>query len=580
MKNQKPDFEGWATVADLLCSDGRMIDSRAFAHQDGMRVPLVWNHNHTTPTAVIGEALLEHRDGGEYVYCFLQDDEYGRKAKRLVDGGIINQLSILANRLVENGPRVMHGDIKEVSLVIAGANPGACIKNTVQHGEILDEAMICTGKDFVLRHSDVDQSAEENSADKSDGENADSQDSELQHGDQTVADILSTLSDRQMDAVAAVVADLIESDQQTNNQEEDDNMKNNVFDSQNSDTENKTLSHSDLNVMVTDIKRYGSLKESVLQHSEDYGITDIDTLFPDPKALSKEPEFIKRDTGWVSDVMGSVHKSPFSRVKCVFADITAEEARAKGYIKGAKKKDEVFGLLKRVTTPTTIYKKQRLDRDDLVDIDWDVVPWLKKEMRGMLDEEIARAVLITDGRLAGSDDKISEDCIRPIWKDSDLYTIKARMDVDSTASDDLVAKAFIRSVIKSRKDYKGSGNPTLYTTEDMITNCLLLEDNNGRIIYDSEEKLRTALRVKKIVTVPVMEGQSRKTDGGETLNLCGIVVNLADYTLGADKGGNVSMFDDFDIDYNQMKYLIETRCSGAMTKPYAAIAIERSVVSE
>ena len=354
-------------------------------------------------------------------------------------------------------------------------------------------------------------------------------------------------------------------------------MKHNVFE-QDETTSNGVLSHDAMNTIITDAKRYGSLKESFLAHAGDYGIDDIDWLFPDAKNVTNTPQFIQRDMGWVQKVMSATHHIPFSRIKSMFADITEDDARAKGYIKGKLKKEEVFGLLKRTTTPTTIYKKQKLDRDDVIDItDFDVVSWLKAEMRMMLDEEIARAVLVGDGRLASSDDKINEQNIRPVWTDSDLFTVKTPVNVTSTSTDEEKAKEFIKASIKSRKNYKGSGEPTLYTTEDVLTDLLLIEDTNGRVIYDSISKLTTALRVKEIVTVPVMENLSRQDSEGNNLKLMGIIVNLSDYNIGADKGGAISMFEDFDIDYNAQKYLIETRCSGALVKPYSAIALELKV---
>ena len=402
--------------------------------------------------------------------------------------------------------------------------------------------------------------------------------------DKTIGEVFDTLNEEQKTAVYSVIALALdesagdednqnEEDQNNKDDEEDTIVKHNVFD-QEEEARGQVLSHSDMEVIFKDGKRLGSLKESVLAHAQDYGIENIGTLFPEPKALTNTPEFIKRDTGWVDDVMNSVHRSPFSRIKSVFADLREDDARALGYMKGNLKKEEVFSLLKRTTAPTTIYKKQKLDRDDVVDItDFDVVAWIRGEMRVMLDEEIARAALIGDGRLSSSDDKIDENCVRPIWKENELYAVKRTISFATNATDDVKAKAFIREIIKSRKDYKGSGNPTLFTTEDMLTNCLLLEDTTGRLIYTGEDQLRTALRVKKIVTVPVMENLTRN-DNGTTKTLQGIVVNLADYTIGADKGGAVNAFDDFDIDYNQMKYLIETRCSGALTKPFSAIVVE------
>ena len=394
-------------------------------------------------------------------------------------------------------------------------------------------------------------------------------------GEETVADVFNTLSEKQKTVVYAMIGQAIEDASNGNKSEGgDEEMKHNVFDNDTEQQEN-VLSHDAMQTIIGDAKRFGSLKESFMAHADEYGITNIDYLFPEAKSLNTPPDFIKREMGWVSKVMAGVHHTPFSRIKSMFADITEDEARAKGYIKGKLKKEEVFSLLKRTTTPTTIYKKQKLDRDDVIDItDFDVVAWLKSEMRMMLDEEIARAILVGDGRLASSDDKINESNIRPIWKDDDLYNIKSTIEVDAAATSDQKAKAFIRACIKSRKNYKGSGTPTLYTTEDVLTDCLLLEDNMGRVLYDTEEKLRTALRVSSIVTVPVMEGLKREDGEGGSLDLMGIIVNLADYNVGADKGGAINMFDDFDIDYNQQKYLIETRCSGALIKPFSAITLE------
>lgn len=413
---------------------------------------------------------------------------------------------------------------------------------------------------------------------------ADDKEKEKKSEDKTIGEVFDTLNEEQKTAVYSAIALALdenagdednqnEEDQNNKDDEEDTIVKHNVFD-QEEEARGQVLSHSDMEVIFKDGKRLGSLKESVLAHAQDYGIENIGTLFPEPKALTNTPEFIKRDAGWVDDVMNGVHRSPFSRIKSVFADLREDEARALGYMKGNLKKEEVFSLLKRTTAPTTIYKKQKLDRDDVVDIvDFDVVAWIRAEMRVMLNEEIARAALIGDGRLSSSDDKIDENCIRPIWTENELFAVKRTINFATGATDDTKAKAFIREIIKSRKDYKGSGNPTLFTTEDMLTNCLLLEDTTGRLIYTGEDQLRTALRVKKIVTVPVMENLTRN-DNGTTKTLQGIVVNLADYTIGADKGGAVNAFDDFDIDYNQMKYLIETRCSGALTKPFSAIVVE------
>jgi HK97 family phage prohead protease len=555
------DFSGWATRNNLRCSDGRTIMKDAFKHNDGQTVPLVWNHQHNDPLNVLGHALLENRDEGVYAYCKLNETESGKNAKLLVEHGDVSALSIYANQLKQQGSNVIHGAIREVSLVLAGANPGAFIDSVMSHGEESDdEAIIYTGEDISLFHADEkkDKPVDEKSEDE-----------------ETVADVFNTLTEKQKTVVYAMIGQALEEKEESedNNNNDDSKggnktMKHNVFDKE--DTKKDVLSHSDLEAIFADAKRYGSLKDSVLAH----GIEQIDYLFPDAKNVTNTPQFIQRDMGWVQKVMNSVHHTPFSRIKSILADITEDDARAKGYIKGNLKKDEVFTLLKRTTTPTTIYKKQKLDRDDVVDItDFDVVAWLKSEMRMMLDEEIARAALVGDGRLSSSDDKINEQNIRPIWTDADLYTIKAPVTVAANATADEKAKAFIRAAIKSRKNYKGSGEPTLYTTEDVLTDCLLMEDTTGRVIYDSVSKLATALRVKEIVTVPVMENLSRD-DNGTIYSLMGIIVNLTDYNIGADKGGAVNMFDDFDIDYNAQKYLIETRCSGALIKPYSAIALE------
>ena len=573
------DFSGWATKANLKCSDGRIIRENAFKHNDGQQVPLVWNHQHTDPNEVLGHALLENRKEGVYAYCKFNDTESGKTAKLLVQHGDVNALSIYANQLQQQGPNVMHGNIREVSLVLASANPGASIVSIIKHGEESDEeGIIYTGEKVSLKHSGTGESEELKHANEPDDKKEDTKvadENKNTDGEETIGEVFDTLTDKQKNVVYAMIGQALED----NNDSEggDEEMKHNVFDN---DTENKenTLSHDAMQTIINDGKRFGSLKESFMAHADEYGIKDIDWLFPEAKTLNTPPDFIKREMGWVQKVMNSTHHTPFSRIKSMFADITEDDARAKGYIKGKLKKEEVFSLLKRTTTPTTIYKKQKLDRDDVIDItDFDVVAWLKSEMRMMLDEEIARAILVGDGRLASSDDKINESNIRPVWKDEDLYNIKSTIELDAAATADQKAKAFIRACIKSRKNYKGSGEPSLYTTEDVLTDCLLLEDMNGRIIYDTEEKLRTALRVKEIITVPVMEGLTRTDDNGDTLELMGLVVNLADYNVGADKGGAINMFDDFDIDYNQQKYLIETRCSGALIKPFSAITLEAKV---
>ena len=568
----KFDFSGWATRNNLKCSDGRTIMKDAFKHNNGQTVPLVWNHQHNDPLNVLGHALLENRDEGVYAYCKFNETESGKNAKLLVEHGDVSALSIYANQLKQQGSNVLHGAIRELSLVLAGANPGAFIDSVIRHGDVSDEeAIIYTGENISLYH------AEEQQKDKSEDKKEEPK-AEKKEDEETVADVFETLNEKQKTIVYAMIGQALEENKEPkdNNNNDDSKggnktMKHNVFDKE--DTIQKdVLSHSDMEAIFADVKRYGSLRDTVLAH----GIENIDYLFPDAKNVTDTPQFIQREMGWVQKVMNSVHHTPFSRIKSIFADITEEDARAKGYIKGNFKKDEVFSLLKRTTTPTTIYKKQKLDRDDVVDIvDFDVVAWLKSEMRVMLDEEIARAALVGDGRLSSSDDKINEQNIRPIWTDADLYTIKTPVTVAANATADQKAKAFIRAAIKSRKNYKGSGEPTLYTTEDVLTDCLLMEDTTGRIIYDSVTKLATALRVKEIVTVPVMENLSR-VDEGTTYGLMGIIVNLTDYNIGADKGGAVNMFDDFDIDYNAQKYLIETRCSGALIKPYSAIALELS----
>lgn len=573
----KYDFSGWATKNNIRCSDGRTILKDAFKQHDGQTVPLVWNHQHNESANVLGHAVLENRDEGVYAYCTFNDTEAGKNAKLLVEHGDVTALSIYANQLKQKGSNVMHGTIREVSLVLAGANPGAFIDSVIRHGEFCeDEAVIYTGEELTLQHADSDPS---DKADKKDKKG----DDEVDNNEKTIQDVFDTLNEEQKNVVYALIGQALEDksmaqsaiEENENNIEEnggEQEMKHNVFEGK--ETENKdVLSHDAMETILKDAKRYGSLKESFLAHADDYGIKQIDWLFPDAKNVNMPPDFIKRDDSYVQKVMRGVHHVPFSRIKSMHADITADEARAKGYMKGKRKKEEVFTLLKRTTTPTTIYKKQKLDRDDVVDItDFDVVAWLKMEMRMMLDEEIARAILVGDGRLADSDDKINETCIRPISKDDDLYCVKAPVAVAAAATEDDIAKAFIKTVIKSRKEYKGSGSPTLFTTEDVITNCLLLEDKNGRVIYDTVDKLATALRVKEIVAVEVMEGAKTKVENVEK-PLMAIMVNLVDYYVGADKGGAVNMFDDFDIDYNQQKYLMETRCSGALVKPYSAVAV-------
>lgn len=563
---EKFDFSGWATKANIRCSDGLTIMKDAFKHNDGKVVPLVWNHDHNDPFNVLGHAMLENRDDGVYAYCtFNEDTEQGRNAKSLVEHGDVVSLSIFANKLKKQGDNVVHGEIREVSLVLAGANPGATIESVIRHGEESDEdAIIYMNEGITLNH------AEEKAEEKEDTKMAE------EKKDKTIAEVFDTLNEEQKTAVYAIISQVMDDsgEEDDNKEEEKPEMKHNVFDSETKNEE--TLSHDAMTTIINDGKRYGSLKESFLAHADEYGIKTIDYLFPEATNLNPTPEFIKREMGWVSTVMNGVHHTPFSRIKSMFADITEDEARAKGYIKGKLKKEEVFSLLKRTTNPTTIYKKQKLDRDDVVDItDFDVIAWLKSEMRMMLDEEIARAILVGDGRLPSSDDKINEDCIRPIWKDADLYSIKRTMTVASAADKD-IASDFIDEVVRGMADYKGSGSPICFMTEALLTECLLLKDKNGIRIYKDANEIATAMRVSRIITVPVMEGLTR-TSGSDTLTLKAIVVNLNDYNVGADKGGSVNMFDDFDIDYNQQKYLIETRCSGALTKPHSAIVLETKV---
>lgn len=558
----KYDFSGWATRANLKCSDGRTIMRDAFKQNDGQKVPLVWNHQHDDPNEVLGHALLENREDGVYAYCSLNDTEAGKTAKLLIQHGDISALSIYANQLKQNMSNVVHGNIREVSLVLAGANPGASIQSVIQHGATMeDEAMIYTGEELSIMHSDDP---------KPPVEKPEKTEKNTDENDETIGDIFNTLNEKQKEVVYALIGEALEN----NNSEGGDNtMKHNVFDQSEEQNSENVLSHSEMQTIIEDGKRFGSLKESFLQHADEYGIENIEYLFPEAKSLNTPPDFIKREMGWVQTVMSGVHHTPFSRIKSMFADITADEARARGYMKGKLKKEEVFGLLKRTTTPTTIYKKQKLDRDDVIDItDFDVVAWLKSEMRMMLEEEMARAILIGDGRLPSSDDKINEQNIRPIWKDEELYTIRGIVKGDDSDKAAL-ATEFIDQSVRSMTDYRGSGSPTAYMTAEMLTECLLLKDTNGKRIYSNENEVATAMRVSKIVTVPVMNNQTRK-EGSDTYTLQAIIVNLNDYNVGADKGGAINMFDDFDIDYNQQKYLIETRCSGALTKPFSAIVLE------
>ena len=574
METTRPyDFSGWATRNDLKCADGRTIRKNAFADCNGKKVPLVWNHNHDDPDCTLGHVLLKNENDGVRCYGWFNDNPTARSAKECVKNGDITALSIWANRLKQTPSRdVLHGDIKEVSLVLAGANPGAFIDDIAVHSDDADgEAYIYTDDLLELYHADEpakDTKQEETNVaeeGKKDGE--------------TLKEVYDSMNEKQKKAVDilvgyAVKAKLAEKsgdkDDSDTTDEGDDNMKHNVFEN---DKSTDVIKHSDdaeVMAAVADAKRYGSMKESFLAH----GIENVEWLFPDDHVLDVPPKIIDNDQSWVSVVMSGVKHVPFSRVKSMYADLTEEDARAKGYIKGNYKKEQVFGLLKRSTSPTTIYKKQKMDRDDMIDItSFDVAAWLKSEMRSKLNEEIARAILIGDGRDASSDDKINEQCIRPIISDADLFTIKCQVSVRSADDASARAKAAIKAIIKSRKDYKGSGTPTFFTSEDMLTEMLLLEDDIGRTLYTDEAALARKLRVSRIVTVPQMEGMNGPKHGA----LVGIIVNLVDYMVGADKGGAVNMFDDFDIDYNAQKYLIETRCSGALITPYSAITVEYNV---
>lgn len=596
------DFGGYATRNDIECSDGRVIRKDAFKDQDHTKVPMVYMHNHIAINNVLGHCLLENRPDGVYVYGKFNDTPEGLHAKESVKNGDVQALSIYANRLKQNGRNVVHGAIREVSLVLAGANPGAYIDTVMIHSDddteeaeiwFVDEA---NRLDVDLAHSEEDpkltHAENSNTTTKEDDMPASTGTNTSSSDDRTIQDVIDTMDEDQKNVLYALVGMVAEGvdEEDDNSDEEDTDMKHNVFEGDNTDN---TLAHAeDFAEILRDAKRYGSLKESAIQHGYedlsvddviqhgdgDYGIGNIDYLFPDYRNVTNQPGFVSRKMDWVSGVMSAVGHTPFSRIRTVFADITEDEARAKGYIKGKLKKEEFFSLIRRTTDPQTIYKKQKLDRDDVIDItDFDVVAWLKAEMRVMLDEEIARAILVGDGRLGSDEDKIQENHVRPVWTDEDFYTIKADVEVESSATEDDIAKAVIRAAIKARKDYMGSGNPVFYTTEDMLTSMLLLTDNEGRDLYTDENQLARKLRVSRIVTVPVMEGLERDGKGsltGKKLKLQGLIVNLADYNVGADRGGAVNMFDDFDIDYNQQKYLIETRCSGALTKPYSAIAVE------
>ena len=571
------DFCGWATRNDCRCSDGRVIRRDAFKDNDGDKVPLVWNHDHADPANVLGHAFLFNRPEGVYAYGKFNDSPNGKIGKILVQSGDVNSMSICANQIRQNGSDVVHGEIKEVSLVIAGANPEAFIVNVITHGDDVSEAIFNFGEKLELYHAEEDPKDT-----KSDSEESETV-ATTKKEDKTVADVFNSMSDEQKTVVYAIVGQALEdAGVSTDDEDEDeedtveqsdktngeDSMKFNAFDKT---TEGDTIVHAEvLADTLKDAKRLGSLKESAIQH----GIEDIELLFPDPKTQGQQPVMVTREMDWVSVVMNGVHHVPFSRIKSLYADLTEDEARAKGYIKGKYKKEQVFGLLKRTTQPTTIYKKQKFDRDDLIDItDFDVVSLIRREMRMMLNEELARAYLFGDGRPASSDDKINEQCIRPVWTDEEFFTINQVFQKEASDDSSKIARKFIEACIRARKNYKGSGNPIMFTTEDILTDMLLMTDSTGRDLYTDEAQLARKLRVSRIVTVPVMEGLTRQVTG-KNRHLYALILNLNDYNVGADRGGQVSMFDDFDIDYNAQKYLIETRCSGSLIQPYSAIAVE------
>ena len=610
--NKDYDFGGWATRNNIKCSDGRTILKDAFKQNDGQKVPLVWNHQHNDPSEVLGHALLENREEGVYAYCKFNNTESGQTAKSLVTNGDVDKLSIYANRLKTHMNNVMHGCIREVSLVLAGANPGAFIDTVISHGEDAEaeeEGIIYTDEHIeTIKHSD-DESYKKGETDMEDENKKVDEEKKDENNEKTIQEVFETLNEEQKNAVYAIVGQALEhsddseddseddskdesednsenkdndseDNSENNNDEGEEDMKHNVFD--NDKNNDEVLQHSEiLASAIQDAKKYGSLKESVIEHAAINNITDIGKLFPDATALNKEPIMIEKDQTWVGKIINTIKHTPFSRVKVTMGKMTEPQARAKGYIKGNKKTNIQMAALNRIVTPTTVYIKNEIDRDDVIDItDFDVVAWQKREMRKELDKELALAALLGDGRDISDNDKINEQNIIPIIKDVDTFTIKYTITegVDykqannSASNNDSFTKGIIRAAIRSRKEYKGSGSPTFFTTEDYLTDMLLIEDQNGRRIYESLDQLALALRVKEIVTIPEMEQEAYK-------DIVGVIVNMADYTMGADKGGSVNMFDDFDIDYNQMKYLMETRCSGALTVPYSAIVLKKAGAS-
>lgn len=620
------DFAGWAAKYDVLCTDGTTIKPGFGASQKGAKVPLMWNHNHESIGEVLGHAILDPRPEGIYCYAYCNKSEEGQKAKECVGNGDIDSFSIWANSLKRKAGDIYHGMIREVSLVMSGADKTAIIDTIVAHGDYSDEEaeiMFLGGYAEMIMHSDTEDEGDDGMEDDNKNAQNPEEPEMLEHtdkegdetgegakdagGNKTVGDVLKTLNEEQKKAMAIVIAQILEEqgkgsketeDNKANTNKEETDVKHNAF-SHNAQQEQNFISHDDLKVILKDAKRLGSLKESwrenlesgVLAHAEgdpsaagvDYGITNLDYLFPDARTIEARPDFIKRDMSWVDGVLNSTHHTPFSRVKSIHADITEDKARALGYMKGKYKKEEVFALLKRVTEPQTIIKKQRFDKDDIDDItDIDVIAWVKAEMQMMLREEVARAILIGDGRPADDDDKIHEDRIRPVFNDADLYTVKVAVEIPSNATDDVKAKALIKAMVRARKLYKGSGNPTVYTTQDELTNCLLLEDGIGHRLYKSEAEVATAMRAKSVVDVEVMEGlRIGITENGVTNQypVAGVEVNLADYNIGTNKGAKTDFFDDFDLDYNQMKYLYETRMSGALIKPYSAITFYYKTVN-
>jgi hypothetical protein len=591
MVNFDYDCSGWATKANVRCYDGLVIAQDAFKECSGKVVPMVYNHDHANVDNVIGHCLLENRPGGVYCYAKFNDTDTGKTARQCVESGDLSAFSIFANGLKKVGSTVKHGFIREVSLVLAGCNPGALIDEVVKHSADEDyeggEAFIYNEDGLSLTHGmdpegnpleDLTHSADSGDAVTDDGatqEEAKMADEKNMNKEETVEDVFNTLTEKQKNVVYAIIGSAMASEEDDDDGEEDDTVKQNVFDK---DTNATVLKHSieEINNVVKTAKSHGTMKAAFEDAGMDsdelaHSIDNIDWLFPEDHLLDTTPRIIDKPDDWVSVVMGAVHHIPFSRFKSMFADLTEEDARAKGYIKGNFKKEEVFGLLRRSTSPTTVYKKQKLDRDDVIDItSFDVVAWLKQEMRLKLNRELALAYLLGDGRLAASEDKIDENCIRPVFNDSDLFTIKVQCKTTGLTTVEDKYKALIKQILRSRKEYRGSGTPTLFTTEDALTEMLLLEDGIGHPLYADEAALARKLRVKNIVTIPEMEGR-KGAKGGDLVCL---IVNLADYTVGADKGGAVSMFDDFDIDFNAQKYLIETRCSGALTTPFSAMAVE------